>query len=273
MSSKLQIYVNPNGYSGFNDLISCDIYANQTCLDVLHTVSNIIGIRSSSFVLVEMNSCESTERVLSYQDQPYKCMLNWADVCSFQFGIRKVEIDDIVLYANSENSQNSMEKKAMQYIELGLLPNMRLGEPDIDDLCMMTAVSQQNVLNVLKKRFLQDKIYTYSGDVLISVNPYKILKIYNPKFGNLYQNRSRQELNPHIYAVADEVLSNMMNKREDQCIVITGKSGSGKTQATHFLVHHTLSLCHKSYMKGVETMLSGCGAVLEVRCSICFYYL
>ena len=76
----------------------------------------------------------------------------------------------------------------------------------------------------------------------------------------------RRAHNPHIYAIADSAFHRMTSQSEDQCIVITGKSGSGKTQATHYLLHQTMKLCNRiNNMRNVENMLSGCGSVLEVR--------
>uniref|UniRef100_H2YUM9 Myosin motor domain-containing protein n=1 Tax=Ciona savignyi TaxID=51511 RepID=H2YUM9_CIOSA len=136
-------------------------------------------------------------------------------------------------------------------------------DSDCPDLCAISSLSQNKILEILRKRFLKDKIYTYSADTLISINPYKFMPIYNPKYMTLYQNRRKEDLEPHIYAIADTAFNTMVQTKQNQCIVITGKSGSGKTQATHFLVHHSLALCQKSYMTGVENMLTGAGPVLE----------
>uniref|UniRef100_H2YUN0 Myosin motor domain-containing protein n=1 Tax=Ciona savignyi TaxID=51511 RepID=H2YUN0_CIOSA len=143
------------------------------------------------------------------------------------------------------------------------LPPSKLSDSDCPDLCAISSLSQNKILEILRKRFLKDKIYTYSADTLISINPYKFMPIYNPKYMTLYQNRRKEDLEPHIYAIADTAFNTMVQTKQNQCIVITGKSGSGKTQATHFLVHHSLALCQKSYMTGVENMLTGAGPVLE----------
>jgi len=258
-----RILINPNGYAGCIDLQSVEISEQTTCLDILDVMSNLLGFRSTSFVVVETDMGNDKEQVLSYQDRLYHQMRQWPTDGNLEFGIRAADMNDVVLCLKASSCQDNIDTEAYELIKQGLLPNLRIGEPDIDDLCAMQMVSQDKIMNLLKERFYKNKIYTYSGDILISVNPYKQLPMYNPKFAQLYQNRSKVELNPHIYAVADSAYSKIMKAAGDQCIVITGKSGSGKTQATHFIVHHILSLCHRRYMQGVEKMLSGVGPVLE----------
>lgn len=90
--------------------------------------------------------------------------------------------------------------------------------------------------------------------------------IYNPKYVKLYQNRRLgPELPPHIFAVADAAYHCMLKERRNQCVVISGESGSGKTESTNFLLHHLTALSQKgSYGSGVEQTILSAGPVLEV---------
>ncbi|PSN45275.1 hypothetical protein C0J52_10353 [Blattella germanica] len=89
--------------------------------------------------------------------------------------------------------------------------------------------------------------------------------IYNPKYVKLYQNRRLgPELPPHIFAVADAAYHCMLKERRNQCIVISGESGSGKTESTNFLLHHLTALSQKgSHGSGVEQTILSAGPVLE----------
>ena len=74
------------------------------------------------------------------------------------------------------------------------------------------------------------------------------------------------ELPPHIFAVADSAYHCMLRNRRNQCIVISGESGSGKTESTNFLLHPLTALSHKgSHGSGVEQTILSAGPVLEVK--------
>lgn len=56
----------------------------------------------------------------------------------------------------------------------------------------------------------------------------------------------------------------MLRKRYNQCIVISGESGSGKTESTNLLLHHLTALSQKGTQgSGVEQIILGAGPVLE----------
>ncbi|RWS29857.1 unconventional myosin-IXa-like isoform X2 [Leptotrombidium deliense] len=132
------------------------------------------------------------------------------------------------------------------------------------DLCQLPDLTEQTLLENLKARFDKGHIYTYVGSILIAVNPFKFYPIYNPKYVQLYQNRRLGDLPPHIFAIADAAYQAMLRKRFNQCIVISGESGSGKTESTNLLLHHLTALSQKgSHGSGVEQTILGAGPVLE----------
>jgi myosin-9 len=76
------------------------------------------------------------------------------------------------------------------------------------------------------------------------------------------------ELPPHICAVADTAYHCMLKERQNQCIVISGESGSGKTDSINFLLHHLTALSQKeSQGSGVEQTILSAGPVPEVSVS------
>uniref|UniRef100_A0A069DY68 Putative myosin class v heavy chain n=1 Tax=Panstrongylus megistus TaxID=65343 RepID=A0A069DY68_9HEMI len=133
------------------------------------------------------------------------------------------------------------------------------------DLCQLPDLNEHTLLDNLRARFIAGHIYTYVGSILIAVNPFKFYPIYNPKYVKLYQNRRMgPELPPHIFAVADSAYHCMLRNRRNQCIVISGESGSGKTESTNFLLHHLTALSQKgSHGSGVEQTILSAGPVLE----------
>lgn len=133
------------------------------------------------------------------------------------------------------------------------------------DLCQLPELNEQTLLDNLRARFAAGYIYTYVGSILIALNPFKFYPIYNPKYVKLYQNkRIGSSLPPHIFAVADAAYHCMLRERTNQCIVISGESGSGKTESTNFLLHHLTALSQKgSHGSGVEQTILSAGPVLE----------
>ncbi|KAA0202003.1 hypothetical protein HAZT_HAZT009678, partial [Hyalella azteca] len=139
-------------------------------------------------------------------------------------------------------------------------------EKEHPDLCQLSNLTEETLLQNLKVRFENGLIYTYVGSILISVNPFKYYPIYNPKYVKIYQNHRMGELPPHIFAIADSAYHSMVKQRKNQCIVISGESGSGKTESTLFLLHHLTMLSQKgSHGSGVEQTILSSGPVACVQ--------
>ncbi|XP_071450412.1 unconventional myosin-IXb-like isoform X2 [Hetaerina americana] len=137
-------------------------------------------------------------------------------------------------------------------------------DKEYPDLCQLPDLNEQTLLDNLRARFCASHIYTYVGSILIAVNPFKFYPIYNPKYVKLYQSRRLGELPPHIFAIADAAYHSMLKDKCNQCIVISGESGSGKTESTNFLLHHLTALSQKGrHGSGVEQTILSAGPVLE----------
>ncbi|XP_052800727.1 unconventional myosin-Ic-like isoform X1 [Mya arenaria] len=119
-------------------------------------------------------------------------------------------------------------------------------------------------LENLKKRFHEDLIYTYIGPVLVSVNPYHELDIYNPEIIHSYKNVNFYELPPHVFAIADASYRSMRGENRDQCILISGESGAGKTEASKkVLLYIAASSTHSSDVERVKDRLLESNPLLE----------
>ncbi|KAM9458988.1 unconventional myosin-IXb-like isoform 1-T1 [Salvelinus alpinus] len=134
---------------------------------------------------------------------------------------------------------------------------------EYDDLCSLSTLTEDTILAALRQRFYEHNIYTYASGILVAINPFKFLPIYNPKYVKMYNNQPLGKLSPHIFAVADVAYHTMLKKQENQCVVISGESGSGKTQSANFLIHCLTALSQKGYSSGVERTILGAGPVLE----------
>lgn len=142
---------------------------------------------------------------------------------------------------------------------------------DSDDLCNLSAVTEERVLEALRQRFYEHKIYTYISNVLLAVNPNKFLPLYyNPKYVKMYEKQPLGELSPHIFAIADVAFRAMLSRQVNQCIIISGESGSGKTESCSYLIHCLTAISQRTYSNRLERTILGAGPVLEVgdvRCS------
>ncbi|XP_044032781.1 myosin-IIIa isoform X2 [Siniperca chuatsi] len=110
-------------------------------------------------------------------------------------------------------------------------------DPDeVDDLATLEVLDENTVTEQLQSRYGRDQIYTYVGDILIAVNPFHKMEIYTPQYTKMYIGAKRTANPPHIFAVADVAYQSMVSYNADQCVVISGESGAGKTESAHLLV-------------------------------------
>nr|XP_020450319.1 unconventional myosin-Ib isoform X4 [Monopterus albus] len=145
-------------------------------------------------------------------------------------------------------------------VKTSLLDNM-IG---VGDMVLLEPLSEDSFLENLKKRFDHSEIYTYIGSVVISMNPYRSLPIYTPDKVEEYRNRNFYELSPHIYALADEAYRSLRDQDKDQCILITGESGAGKTEASKLVMSYVAAVCGKGQeVNKVKEQLLQSNPVLE----------
>ncbi|XP_054858466.1 unconventional myosin-Ie [Eublepharis macularius] len=108
----------------------------------------------------------------------------------------------------------------------------------VDDMVLLSKISEDAIVENLKKRYMDDYIFTYIGSVLISVNPFKQMPYFGEKEVEMYQGAAQYENPPHIYALADNMYRNMIIDRENQCVIISGESGAGKTVAAKYIMSY-----------------------------------
>ncbi|KAM9745591.1 unconventional myosin-XV isoform 1-T1 [Menidia menidia] len=119
-------------------------------------------------------------------------------------------------------------------------------EDGVEDMTQLEEMHEGAVLSNLRKRFKRELIYTYIGSILVSVNPYKMYNIYGTDMVLLYKGRALGENPPHLFSVANAAYSKMMDAKHNQVIIISGESGSGKTEATKLVLRYLAAIHHKS---------------------------
>ncbi|KAF9420297.1 class II myosin [Podila epigama] len=135
----------------------------------------------------------------------------------------------------------------------------------VSDMTLLTKVNNENINDNLKKRFENQEIYTYIGHVLISVNPFRDLGIYTDEVLKTYQGKNRLEVPPHVFAIAESSYYTMNAYKENQCIIISGESGAGKTEAAKRIMQYiaTVSGGESSQIKEIKDMVLATNPLLE----------
>ncbi|KAG0164781.1 Myosin type-2 heavy chain 1 [Apophysomyces sp. BC1034] len=113
-------------------------------------------------------------------------------------------------------------------------PNME----QTDDLTNLSYLNEPAVLNTIRTRYIQRLIYTYSGIVLIAVNPFDRVALYDPDVVQQYSGRRRGELEPHLFAIAEDAYRCMIREQKNQTIVVSGESGAGKTVSAKYIMRY-----------------------------------
>ncbi|XP_055479497.1 unconventional myosin-VIIa isoform X2 [Psammomys obesus] len=106
----------------------------------------------------------------------------------------------------------------------------------VEDMIRLGDLNEAGILRNLLIRYRDHLIYTYTGSILVAVNPYQLLSIYSPQHIRQYTNKKIGEMPPHIFAIADNCYFNMKRNSRDQCCIISGESGAGKTESTKLIL-------------------------------------
>ncbi|XP_074862567.1 unconventional myosin-Vc isoform X2 [Carettochelys insculpta] len=115
-------------------------------------------------------------------------------------------------------------------------PDILVGE---NDLTALSYLHEPAVLHNLKVRFVESKlIYTYSGIILVAMNPYKELPIYGDAIIHAYSGQNMGDMDPHIFAVAEEAYKQMARNNKNQSVIVSGESGAGKTVSARYAMRY-----------------------------------
>jgi myosin protein heavy chain len=112
----------------------------------------------------------------------------------------------------------------------------------IEDMARLSYLSEPAVLENLRFRYAQNKIYTYSGLFLVAVNPYKMLPIYTNETIQKHVGKRRKDIEPHVYTVSDVAYRQMLTNQINQSMLVTGESGAGKTENTKRVIQYLTAI-------------------------------
>ena len=116
----------------------------------------------------------------------------------------------------------------------------------VGDFVLLDDIGEASFMRNLEARFMSNQVYSFIGEVIVSVNPYRALPIYGMDFVRRYQGHFMYERPPHIFALAENAYTDMRRNRVDQCIVISGESGAGKTEASKIIMRYIAAVTTKT---------------------------
>ncbi|CAN8292826.1 unnamed protein product [Cochlearia groenlandica] len=136
----------------------------------------------------------------------------------------------------------------------------------VDDMTKLSYLHEPGVLQNLETRYELNEIYTYTGNILIAVNPFQRLPhIYDTDMMGQYKGIALGELSPHVFAIGDAAYRAMINEGKSNSILVSGESGAGKTETTKMLMRYLAFLGGRSGVEGrtVEQQVLESNPVLE----------
>ncbi|XP_025817054.1 myosin-11-like isoform X11 [Panicum hallii] len=120
--------------------------------------------------------------------------------------------------------------------------------PDgVDDMTRLSYLHEPGVLDNLAVRYAKNIIYTYTGNILIAINPFQRLpNLVDACTMEKYKGANLGDLDPHVFAIADVSYRQMINEGKSNSILVSGESGAGKTETTKLLMRYLAFLGGRS---------------------------
>ncbi|XP_069883463.1 unconventional myosin-XVIIIa isoform X13 [Dipodomys merriami] len=116
----------------------------------------------------------------------------------------------------------------------------------LEDLTSLMYLNESSVLHTLRQRYGASLLHTYAGPSLLVLSPRGAPAVYSEKVMHMFKGCRREDMAPHIYAVAQTAYRAMLMSRQDQSIVLLGSSGSGKTTSCQHLVQYLATIAGTS---------------------------
>ncbi|GKV11613.1 hypothetical protein SLEP1_g22855 [Rubroshorea leprosula] len=176
----------------------------------------------------------------------------------FQLPHGNWELAKILSTSGNESVISLPEGKVLKVKSETLVP----ANPDIldgvDDLMQLSYLNEPSVLFNLQHRYNRDMIYTKAGPVLVAINPFKVVPLYGNDYIEAYKNKSIES--PHVYAITDTAIREMIRDEVNQSIIISGESGAGKTETAKIAMQYLAALGGGS---GIEYEILKTNPILE----------
>ena len=111
-------------------------------------------------------------------------------------------------------------------------------EPTVPDNTQLVELTHETVLSNVRRRYMADEIYTFTGAILLAMNPYSRLPMYEAATMRAYPDKSLGKAPPHVFASGEEAYRKLRKERRSQSLVVSGESGAGKTETNKHLMRY-----------------------------------
>ncbi|KAK6160536.1 hypothetical protein DH2020_003917 [Rehmannia glutinosa] len=214
-------------------------------------ISNLQAIRVyASRVILDILKVVKYHLILKLAFQKFQ---SW-----FQIPDGNWELGTILQTSANESLISLAEGKVLKVNSDTLVP----ANPDIldgvDDLMQLSYLNEPSVLYNLQYRYNRDMIYTKAGPVLVAINPFKKVELYGNDYIEAYKRKSVES--PHVYAITDTAMREMIRDEVNQSIIISGESGAGKTETAKIAMQYLAALGGGS---GIEYEILKTNPILE----------
>ncbi|XP_031591023.1 unconventional myosin-X [Oreochromis aureus] len=160
--------------------------------------------------------------------------------------------------------QNTLTRQKVQ-------PMHRSSIKGVEDMASLEDLHDGAIMHNLSLRYKQKHIYTYIGSILAAVNPYQPLPgLYDRPAVEMYSQHHLGEISPHIFAIANECYRSLWKRLQNQCVLISGESGAGKTESTKLILkflsamsQHSLEVSSRDKTSHVEEALLESSPIME----------
>ncbi|KAF3698619.1 Unconventional myosin-X Unconventional myosin-10 [Channa argus] len=197
------------------------------------------------------------DRVWLWEDEQY--LPSTVSSCSGGVVVFATDYGQVYTY-----KQNALTRQKVQ-------PMHHSNIKGVEDMATLEDLHDGAIMHNLFVRYQQRHIYTYIGSILAAVNPYQLLPgLYDGSAVEMYSRHRLGEISPHIFAIANECYSSLWKRLQNQCVLISGESGAGKTESTKLILkflsamsQHSLELSSRDRTSHVEEALLESSPIME----------
>ena len=129
--------------------------------------------------------------------------------------------------------QDGSKEKTVRPVDVAMANPEGVTQPDN---CYLIHISESTILDNMRNRFAKKSIYTYTGHILVAINPFELLPIYGQDKMTPYPNKALGIAEPHTYAMGEEAYKTLLKSQSSQSLVVSGESGAGKTETNKHLM-------------------------------------